>query len=98
MVSGRQGVARLQSFGVIFGHNRVVIYLEPHNGDSQAFNIEYSSDAIADNGEVLPWADWAAEFRENMPRPIAELVDRVAAAASGSDHKQTIRERLKGNC
>src|ERR1039457_2272532 len=30
-----------------------------------------------------------------MPRPIAELVDRVAAAASGSDHKQTIRERLK---
>ena len=30
-----------------------------------------------------------------MPRQISELVDRVAAAASGSDHKQSIRERLK---
>ena len=31
MVSGRQGVARLQSFGIIFGHNRVVLYIEPQN-------------------------------------------------------------------
>lgn len=47
------------------------------------------------NGEPLPWSDWASEFRENMPPEIADLVDRVAAAASGSDHKQTIKERLK---
>jgi hypothetical protein len=95
MVSARQGVARLQSFGVIFGHHRVVIYLEPHNGEAGRLTSNTARTLLLLNGEPLPWSDWAAEFRENMPRPIAELVDRVAAAASGSDHKQTIRERLK---
>src|SRR5439155_4517577 len=32
MLTGRAGVARLQSFGIIFGHDRVVIYVEPTNG------------------------------------------------------------------
>jgi hypothetical protein len=95
MVSGRQGVARLQSFGVIFGHNRVVIYLEPLNGEARRLTSNTARTQLLLNGESLPWSDWAAEFRDNMPKPIAELVDRVAAAASGSDHKQTIRERLK---
>jgi hypothetical protein len=95
MVSARQGVARLQSFGVIFGHNRVVLYLEPQNGESRRLTSNTARTQLLLNGEPLPWSDWAAEFRENMPRPIEDLVDRVAAAASGSDHKQTIRERLK---
>jgi hypothetical protein len=95
MVSARQGVARLQNFGVIFGHNRVVLYLEPHNGEGRRLTSNTARTQLLLNGESLPWSDWAAEFRESMPRPITELVDSVAAAASGSDHKQTIRERLK---
>jgi hypothetical protein len=95
MVSARQGVARLQNFGVIFGHNRVVLYVQPHNGEERRLTSNTARTHLLLNGEALPWADWAAEFREDMPKPIAELVDRVAAAASGSDHKQTIRERLK---
>lgn len=95
MVSARQGVARLQNFGVIFGHNRVVLYLEPHNGEGRQLTSNTSRTQLLLNSEPLPWSEWAAEFREAMPKPIAELVDSVAAAASGSDHKQTIRERLK---
>lgn len=95
MVSGRQGVARLQSFGVIFGHNRVVIYVEPENGSSRRLTSNTARTQLLINGELLPWTDWAAEFRDAIPRDISELVDRVAAAASGSDHKQTIKERLK---
>jgi hypothetical protein len=95
IVSSRQGVKRLQSFGVIFGHARVVIYIEPHNGDGRRLTSNTARTQLLLNGEALPWSDWEAEFREDMPQPIAELVDRVAAAASGSDHKQTIRERLK---
>ncbi len=34
MAASRSGVARLQLFGVIFGHNRVVIYLEPLADDA----------------------------------------------------------------
>ena len=95
LVSGRQGVARLQSFGVIFGHSRVVVYVEPQNGAAGRLTSNTARTQLLLNGEPLPWSDWAAEFRENMPRAIAELVDRVAAAVSGSDHKQTIRERLR---
>lgn len=95
MVSARQGVARLQNFGIIFGHNRVVLYLEPHNGDKARLTSNTARTQLLLNGEALPWSDWAAEFRDDLPKPIAELVDSMAAAASGSDHKQTIRERLK---
>lgn len=95
MVSGRQGVARLQNFGVIFGHNRVVLYLEPLNGEGRRLTSNTARTQLLLNGEPLPWSDWAAEFRESMPKAITELVDSVAAAASGSDHKQTIRERLR---
>jgi hypothetical protein len=95
MVAARQGVARLQSFGVIFGHNRVVIYIEPKNGVTQRLTSNTARTQLLLNGESLPWSDWAAEFRESMPREITELIDRVAAGASGSDHKQTIKERLR---
>jgi hypothetical protein len=95
-VTGRQGVARLQSFGVIFGHQRVVIYVEPQSVGGRRLTSNTARTHLLVNGESLPWPDWAAEFRENLPREISELVDHVAAAASGSDHKQTIKERLRG--
>jgi hypothetical protein len=95
MVSGRQGVARLQAFGVIFGHQRVVIYLEPQAGNGRRLTSNTARTQLLISGEPLPWSDWASEFRENIPGEISELVDKVSAAASGSDHKQTIKERLK---
>jgi hypothetical protein len=95
MTSGRQGVARLQAFGVIFGHNRVVIYLEPKNGQGRRLTSNTARTQLLMSGEPLPWSEWASEFRENIPPEIAELIDRVAAGVTSSDHKQTIRERLK---
>jgi hypothetical protein len=95
MVAGRQGVARLQAFGVIFGHNRVVIYLEPHSGNGRRLTSNTARTQLLITGEPLPWADWASEFRENMPPEIADLIERVAAQATGSDHKQSIKERLR---
>ena len=34
MAISRAGVAKLQSFGVVFGYPRVVIYVEPSSGDN----------------------------------------------------------------
>ena len=51
MVSGRQGVARLQSFGVIFGHNRVVIYLEPLNGKARGLTSNTARTLLLLNGK-----------------------------------------------
>lgn len=95
MMTGRAGVARLQSFGVIFGHNRVVIYVEPTNGTGRKLTSNTARTHLLLNNEPLPWADWAAEFREALPQAIKDLMDEVAGASASSDHKQAIRERLK---
>lgn len=95
MVTGRAGVARLQLFGVIFGYMRVVIYVQPKNGPENQVVSNTSRTALLMNNEALPWADWAAEFREKMPEEINVLIDEVTRGSTSSDHKQAIRERLK---
>lgn len=95
MMTGRAGVARLQSFGVIFGHNRVVIYVQPTSGTASRLTSNTARTHLLINNEPLPWADWAAEFRESLPQSIKDLIEEVAGASGSSDHKQSIRERLK---
>ncbi len=93
--AGRPGVARLQSFGVIFGYSRVVIYVEPlqnHNGDLTANTARTH---LLIQGQPLPWTEWAAEFREHMPEPIIKLMDQVSAGSANSENAASIRERLK---
>jgi hypothetical protein len=95
MVTGRSGVARLQMFGVIFGHNRVVIYLEPENGDTGKLTANTARTHLLFDEEPLPWAEWAAEFRAAMPEQIDRLMAEVAAGADSADHRQAWKERLK---
>jgi hypothetical protein len=95
MVSGRAGVARLQLFGVIFGHNRVVLYVEPETDQDLTPNTARTQLLL--NEESLPWAEWAAEFRapEKMPEAIKRLMEEVTAGATSHDHKQAIKDRLR---
>jgi hypothetical protein len=92
---GRGGVARLQQFGVILGYNRVVIYVEPRPGKRDELTTNTARTQLLINSEALPWADWAAAFREKLPKEIKSLVDEAAAASSATDHKDAIRDRLK---
>src|SRR5207253_9209152 len=41
------------------------------------------------------WAEWASEFRANMPQEIRDLMEEVTAGASTDDHRQAIKERLR---
>lgn len=93
LLTGRAGTARLQLFGVIFGYNRVVIYVEP-KADLRISPNTARTALLLDN-EPLPWADWAAEFRDRLPDEIQALMDSVTAGSSSSDHRQAIRERLR---
>ena len=93
LTTGRGGVARLQQFGVIFGHSRVVIYVEPHTEEALGSNTARTQLLI--NGEPLPWSDWAAEFREKMPDEVKALMDEITSGTKGTDHKAAIKERLK---
>jgi hypothetical protein len=95
MVTGRSGVARLQSFGIIFGYNRVVIYVEPACDAGRLVTSNTSRTALLINSEPVPWADWAAEFRQQIPAEIQTMMEEVAAGSASSDHKQSIRDRLR---
>jgi hypothetical protein len=95
MLASRAGVARLQQFGVIFGPTRVVLYVEPTSTDESIIESNTARTSLMLNNEPLPWADWAAEFREKMPEPINQLMEQVSAGSSSSDHRQSIKERLK---
>src|SRR5262249_3329043 len=91
----RAGVAKLQSFGVVFGYQRVVIYVEP---TSTLENIVVSNTARTNlimNGAPLPWTEWAAEFRDKMPAEIERLIEEVAAGSASTDHTQSIWDRIK---
>ncbi|MBF8254631.1 MAG: hypothetical protein HW373_1326 [Deltaproteobacteria bacterium] len=92
-VTARAGMSRLQQFGVTFGYRFVVIYVEPKDEGRLTTNTARTSLLI--QNETLPWAEWAAEFRENLPDEIAELVAEKAAAAVNTDHQKSIRDRLK---
>jgi hypothetical protein len=91
--TSRSGMAKLQQFGVTFGYRFVVIYIEPTNVSQLTTNTARTTLLI--NNELLPWADWASEFRENMPEEIAKLVAEKAAAAANTDHQKSIKDRLK---
>ncbi len=93
--AGRAGAATLQQFGVIFGYGRVVIYVEPQNGATGSLGSNTARTQLLKNGEPLPWADWAAEFRDNMPKQVEDLMEQIAAASTSHDHQEAIRERLK---
>jgi Histidine kinase-, DNA gyrase B-, and HSP90-like ATPase len=93
-VSGRAGTARLQQFGVVFGPRRVVIYVEPATSNG-ALTTNTARTALLLDDQDLPWTDWAAEFRENLPQEIAAHMEEIAARDTEKDHSKSIRERLK---
>ena len=95
LVTARAGTARLQLFGVIFGYNRVVIYVEPDsNSEHSVVPVTARTHLLMDE-EPLPWADWAAEFRQKIPEEIKDLMEEVTAGSTSGDHKQAIKDRLK---
>jgi hypothetical protein len=98
MATSRSGVARLQLFGVIFGYNRVVIYVEPLPDESNGGTLTPNAARthLLLDEQPLPWTDWAAEFRgDRFPREIKELMEEVTAGRDASDHRQAIKDRLR---
>ncbi|HYM36868.1 MAG TPA: hypothetical protein VES96_00540 [Nitrospiraceae bacterium] len=94
-LTARAGRARLQQFGVLFGHNRVVIYVEPKTNDQTRLTTNTARTQLLVNSEPLPWTQWSTDFREKMPKEIEILMQQLAAASSEDDHSSTIRDRLK---
>jgi len=92
MATARAGRAQLQTFGVLLGTNRVVLYVQP---DDSSITTNTARTLLLRGGEPLPWADWAHEFQQQMPREIQDLMDSVGAASTAQDHSKSIQDRLK---
>jgi len=95
MATGRAGTARLQQFGIIFGMRQVVIYVEPLTNADNRLTTNTARTNLLIGNEPLPWAYWAASFRDKMPKEIEELVQEKAAQSEIPDHSKSIRDRLK---
>jgi len=95
MVYGRGGTARLMNFGVIFGTDRVVIYVEPRSDSERPVTANTSRTHLLIEGNPLDWAGWAAEFRDKLPRQIVELQEEIGAQSGEKDYRKAIHERLK---
>jgi hypothetical protein len=95
MLVGRAGIARLQAFGVIFGADRVVIYVEPHSSSESPVTANTARTQLLVGGESLDWTGWASDFRESMPDELTSLQEQIGAKAGEKDHKKAILERLR---
>lgn len=93
LTTRRAGMSRLQQFGITFGYDRVVIYVEPTLDPRLTTNTARTTLLLGN--EPLPWEDWAAEFRQKLPKELKAFVESRAPDASGADHLKNIRERLK---
>jgi hypothetical protein len=90
---GNAGIRQLMHFGVLFGSRRVVIYVKPDT-DRQITPNTARSQLLAD-GEPLPWEEWAAMFREKLPKPIERMMEDLLSQDSDGNHEEAIRARLK---
>lgn len=95
MATGRAGIARLQTFGTIFGADRVVIYVQPHESQDMGPAANASRSQVKINGECLDWNAWAAAFRERMPQQLVDLQHEVGARSGERNYREAIATRLR---
>lgn len=95
LVFGPAGYARLQSFGVVFGGDRVVLYLEPDSDSDRLVSANTARTQLLIANEALDWPAYATEFRALMPQELRDYQDDIGSTANHTDHRKAIRERLK---
>ena len=92
----------LASFGIVFGAEHVVIYVEPRHQGTIDVRADTARSRVIINGEDFEeanwWETWGTEFKEQMPLSIKELIDRIMARSNSDPEGKTrnrILERLK---
>lgn len=88
--SGREGLSKLQDFGITFGTSQVVLYVEPTNGINTVSTNSARTNLLI-NQMPPPWADWQQEFSEKMPQEIRDFMNNQYHGKS----KSNIQELLK---
>lgn len=92
--AGRGGYEKLKEFGIRFGYERVVLYVEPAVSAHATVSQDTIRTLVKIDGEPLPWAQWAQQFDDTMPSDLRNFQEQIAAGAQHRDHSQTVRDRL----
>lgn len=90
---GRQGQQMVQGFGLLYGHARAVIYVEPERAISNAARTALLLPEEIDRG--LPWSEYQAAFRERMPEQLKALDDAAAHKMCEKGDSDVIEKRIK---
>jgi hypothetical protein len=90
----RAATSRLHLFGIVFGTDRVALIIEP-TSKGGGITTNTARTTLLMNGEQLPWAEWAAEFRANLPQELKDLMEGIVGKTEGPDVRQNIKDRLK---
>ncbi len=91
----RGGYSRLQTFGVVLGYGRVVLYLQPKTSPGKEVIANTARTRLIMNGDELPWSEWGAQFREKMPHEIKDLMDAIAARSTQKVDREEIKRRIE---
>jgi hypothetical protein len=83
---------RSAGFGIIFGKEDVVLYVEPKGGFVQDTT---RTRLVQADGSALPWDRWQDEFRQLMPAELERFMKERMGSAENKSHGETIRDRLK---
>lgn len=89
------GPARLQQFGAVFGHKRVVIYVRPIAAQDREVTTNLVRTQLLMNDEALPWQRWTSEFRAKLPEEIRTLEAATMAQSDDSQNKDNYLKRIK---
>lgn len=90
----KQARAEMIHFGINYGFNRVVIYVQPDISKLPVYSNTARSSLIV-NGEGLPWTQWHIEFRENMPIEIREMMDKILLGADTGNYEENVKRRWR---
>jgi len=91
--SARGGYEKLKEFGIRFGYERVVLYIEPHVDGSRVTQDTVRTQVKID-GHPLPWERYAEQFEAKMPAELRAFQEEIAAGSQHHDHSASVRKRL----
>ncbi|WP_404712743.1 hypothetical protein [Sphingomonas sp. MMS24-J13] len=89
------GFVRMQSFGILFGAERVVLYVEPNPSATSLVTANTARTHLLVNNQGLDWGQYAIEFRALMPAELVAFQENFGADSQREQRTEQIRDRLK---
>jgi hypothetical protein len=89
------GFVRMQTFGILFGSERVVLYVEPTQGADMLVTANTARTHLLVNNNGIDWGKYALEFRDLMPPELVAFQENFGADANRVERKAHIAERLR---